>query len=642
MRLEKISSKCKSYLLILGIVILLILAVSGKLFRNKEKNVENETPIANEELLILGTAETVNGLQANEVYTDRGIYTYQEKIDWSPYIYQSIQAVTENREILHISNLLSREVHLSNCLIAENTESEVTIFSENFLIKLPSKNLTANFQDEIADIYLTNGYITKISTKREEIQGKILSVRAEGIEVEGYGIVPLDESFRFYETYGEYAEKSTAGLIVGYEQAKLVVAEGKICAAVLESPISIERIRVLLKTTNFESILHPEIQLTAHGNYEVICGNETKRIADGEEIRILPSEEGLKENRMILKPENEAARLEVTSIERNLGTPFYAGRMEIVKESDGLILINDVDLETYLYGVVPSEMPASYEMEALKAQAVCARSYAYRQIQFNGYASYGAHVDDSVSYQVYNNLPTDEKVIQAVNETAGMVLKYGEEVATTYYFSTSCGYTTNETIWKDGSEDHTYISGKLLNDSKEQLDLRKEDDFRQFILNEEYETYDSGESWYRWDVTVPLEQITQNIQTLANIGTVEKIEVTERNEGGVVQKVVVYGTKGKTEIEYEHAIRLALNGQGQPIKRTYGKDVTGGTMLPSGFFVLDSVEEEGVLKGFRFRGGGFGHGAGMSQNGANHMAKAGKSCVEILALFYEGTVLENI
>ena len=348
------------------------------------------------------------------------------------------------------------------------------------------------------------------------------------------------------------------------------------------------------------------------------------------------------EDRIILTPKDQNARLEITSIERSYGTPSYAGSLELVKDPAGVVVINDIDLETYLYSVVPSEMPASYGAEALKAQAVCARSYAYGQILLNAYASYGAHVDDSVSYQVYNNLPTDERVVQAVNETAGQVLTFGEKVANTYYFSTSCGYTTNETIWKNGTLENSYISGKLLNDSMEKLDLTKEKNFREFILNEDYDTYDSGESWYRWDLTVPVEQLAENVSEIENIGKVKDIEVTERNEGGVVHRVLITGEKGELELQYEHAIRLALNGKGQTIHRTYGKDAVGGNMLPSGFFVIDRVEEDGKLTGFRFRGGGFGHGAGMSQNGANHMAEAGKSYEEILNLFYEGTELSEI
>lgn len=641
MHLKRLSGKQKVYLLILGLAILLGLALFGKLFQNNRK-IQEKPLIANEELLILGTKDSVKGLEKNQIYTDKGLYYCNDKIDWEPYLYQSVQAVTENDQIIHISNLLQREVRLENCLITENTSQTVTIFSEGFLISLPCKNLSSQFSDEIVDIYLTNGSITKISTKKESIEGKILSIRTEGLELEGYGVVPLSENFRFYETYGDYKEKSAYGLIVGYEQAKLIVAEGEICAAVLEAPMTLENIRVLLKTTDFADIIHQNVMLKAHGEYEIAYESKKSVLQDGEELKLTSFSEELAGERVIFTPQSENARMEIASIERNYGTPVYAGRIEVIKNSGGLMIINDLNLETYLYSVVPSEMPASYEMEALKAQAVCARSYAYRQILLNGYAAYGAHVDDSVSYQVYNNLTTDEKVIRAVNETAGEVLTFGDEVATTYYFSTSCGYTTNETIWKNGLEENSYISGKLLNDSAKKLDLRDEDSFRQFILNEEYETYDSGESWYRWEITVPAEHISETICGMEDIGEVKNIEVTERNDGGVVHKVLVTGEDGELEITYEHAIRVALNGKGQTIIRAHGKEATGGNMLPSGFFVVDQVEENGEVTAFRFRGGGFGHGAGMSQNGANHMAEAGKTYEEILGLFYEGTTLLEI
>ena len=641
MQLKKLSQKQKLYLLVIGLVVIFVLWMSGKLVKKEELHLE-EMPIANEELFIFGTGETIEGLSVQEVYTDRGIYHFEGDMDFTPYLYQSIQAVTEGQEILHINNLLQREVRLENCLITENNSDQMCVFTEGFFIWLPCKNLQVQFQNEIADIYIANGSITKISKKKEFVSGKILSIRPEGIELEKYGIVPVSENFRFYKTYGDYEEKTTYELVVGYEPAKLIVAEGEICAAVQEKPISLEKIRVLLKTTDFAEMIHKEITVKAQGDYEIFYGGHRELLKTGEELQLNPQSDYLTENRVILIPQNDTSRLEITSIQRNYGSPIYAGQIEIMKESGGLMLINEVDLETYLYGVVPSEMPASYELEALKAQAVCARSYAYRQILLNGYAMYGAHVDDSVSYQVYNNLPTDEKVIKAVDETAGKVLKFGDEVAVTYYFSTSCGYTTNETIWENGTRENSYISGKLLNDTKKKLDLTTEEKFREFILNETEMTYDSGESWYRWEITVPLEQITENICSIENIGKIKNIQVTERNEGGVVQNVLLTGEKGTLELKHEHAIRVALNGKGQKIRRVYGKDAEGGNMLPSGFFVVDRVEEQGELKGFCFRGGGFGHGAGMSQNGANHMAEAGKSCEEILALFYEGTILSNI
>jgi stage II sporulation protein D len=131
------------------------------------------------------------------VYTDKGIFYYKNAIDWSSYLFQSIQAVTEDDQILHINNLLRREVTLENCLIVDNTKDQVRIFSEGFQISLPCRNLAVEFSNEIADIHLTNGSVTKISTKKDSISGKILSVRQDGIELEGYGVVPLAENFRF-------------------------------------------------------------------------------------------------------------------------------------------------------------------------------------------------------------------------------------------------------------------------------------------------------------------------------------------------------------------------------------------------------------------------------------------------------------
>ena len=112
-----------------------------------------------------------------------------------------------------------------------------------------------------------------------------------------------------------------------------------------------------------------------------------------------------------------------------------------------MILVNELPLEEYLYAVVPSEMPASYELEALKAQAVCARSYAYNQTQGLSYPEYNAHVDDSTSFQVYGNSKEQESAVRAVDETRGQKLWYQNQVVTAYYYSTSCGKTTGIEAW---------------------------------------------------------------------------------------------------------------------------------------------------------------------------------------------------
>ena len=117
-----------------------------------------------------------------------------------------------------------------------------------------------------------------------------------------------------------------------------------------------------------------------------------------------------------------------------------------------------MNLETYLYSVVPSEMPANYELEALKAQALCARSYAYNAVLHGSYSAYGAHMDDSTSFQVYGNHAENERTIQAVKETCGEVAKYEDNVIEAYYYSTSCGITSNASIW---GQSVPYLKSKI-------------------------------------------------------------------------------------------------------------------------------------------------------------------------------------
>ena len=124
MQLKRLSQKQKLYMLILGLIVILFLLLTGRLFRKNEQS-GDKVPVANEELLILGTSESVEGLEKHEVYTDQGIYQYEEEIDWTSYLFQSVQAVTEGNQILHINNLLQREVKLENCLVTENTSENI-------------------------------------------------------------------------------------------------------------------------------------------------------------------------------------------------------------------------------------------------------------------------------------------------------------------------------------------------------------------------------------------------------------------------------------------------------------------------------------------------------------------------------------
>lgn len=148
-------------------------------------------------------------------------------------------------------------------------------------------------------------------------------------------------------------------------------------------------IRVILTTTDFNSRYHQEITVSYDGKEITYTAEEVKK--QGDKVRIPAQKDGIR----------------ILSIQRQSGTPVYDGSIEIIPKEEGLIIVNELFLEKYLTRVVPSEMPATYEKEALKAQAVCARTYAWKQIQEQRLHELEADVDDTVDFQVYGNTATE-------------------------------------------------------------------------------------------------------------------------------------------------------------------------------------------------------------------------------------------
>lgn len=148
---------------------------------------------------------------------------------------------------------------------------------------------------------------------------------------------------------------------------------------------------------------------------------------------------------------DSSSKIKVNSITRAVSNknPSYRGEFEITPYgSKDLLLVNVIDLEDYLLQVVGSEMPASFGLEALKVQAVAARTYAVNGILERKYKNYNFDLMDTVASQVYNNLDEDESVNKAVKSTKGKVLTYNGEVIPTYFYSTSAGYSaTPQESW---------------------------------------------------------------------------------------------------------------------------------------------------------------------------------------------------
>ncbi len=396
-----------------------------------------------------------------------------------------------------------------------------------------------------------------------------------------------------------------------------------------------ERIRVLLMTSGYSGYYHDSVTLSCDQNW-YRAGQEAA-LAAGSEAVLTPEDLQIGESASFY-PE-DGGMVTVSSITRDCGTPSYPGTLTIYREEEGLLLVNELPLEEYLRYVVPSEMPASYEMEALKAQAVCARTYACRQMAGGGMEAYHADVDDSVSYQVYHNLDVQQNSDFAVLATKGQVITSGGELISAYFFSTSCGHTSTDDVWNK-EQTESYLKSVYL-DSEEQKSLESEEVFASFITSSDSKTYDSQEPWYRWRVTLPLDYLNGRFSSYG-IGEITGIQVLKRGEGGAVAQLEVTGTAGKTVLENEYTIRETLSAKGYPITRSDGSEVDSMNLLPSAYFICSPVEENGAVSGYLFQGGGYGHGVGMSQNGANQMAKEGKNWKEILNFFYQDISIDDM
>ncbi len=330
----------------------------------------------------------------------------------------------------------------------------------------------------------------------------------------------------------------------------------------------------------------------------------------GEQFTIEKS--GMKEGESICIEPEEGSSLEVLSLDRADGHPYYSGKLYIYCEAEGLALINELPLETYLCSVVSSEMPSDYPLEAQKAQAVCARTYAWNHLEQQGCMDGLANLDDSVMFQVYNNFGCTEKSSEAVAATAGQVLQSQEAL----YYSTSCL-------------------------SEQRTNLTTDKAFADFLdeVPSEEEEYDSP--WLRWEVTLNISDIIQNLVQQgegAESAALDALRVTKRAGTGQAQELELICGEESFTIEGEYQIRCILGTGNAEIILMDGSTVSGMQLLPSAFFVLEELDSgNGTV---RLKGGGYGHGIGMSQCGAAQMASEGLDYQEILSYYYEEKIVE--
>jgi SpoIID/LytB domain protein len=308
---------------------------------------------------------------------------------------------------------------------------------------------------------------------------------------------------------------------------------------------------------------------------------------------------------------------------------IYRGQIIAGLKEGGLIqLINYLNMEEYLYGVLPSEMPNDWPEQALKAQAVAARSEAFRKM--GRHKEEGFDFCSEVHCQAYNGAKVETKrTNRAVDQTSGQVATYkGKPIDAVY--SNSCGGHTQGNIFGDRTLIEYWHEKQ---DAKENLGfyfpisaLELEDwlsstKIKAFCNNTKF----SRRSNFRWMRTYTYKQLQEMISRKYNIGRLLSIEIAERNPSSHIHKINIVGTKGRFTVEKELNIRNLFAN------------------LRSAMFNINvKLDKKSKPEEYIFYGGGWGHGVGMCQVGAASMADQGFDYQDILHFYYSNIQIEKM
>ncbi len=594
-----------------------------------------------------------------EVYTEtgamQGAYQYCSTA-FAENAFEEMRVYVKGDKLLTIVEVLPEEHYLGNVWVMEITEDMLTCFYHQvvFQVKIAQKEAEKLEREQIADLTFRGGRVASAKGHHEKIHGKLLRVTDDTVEIEGQGIYEVAKDMEIYKLYGSMETLRRTDLKIGYADTDFVIEKNKVRACLVSREEKADRIRVLIKNKADNSNYHEAVDIRV----------------DGEHVRIEADDMEVGERRIFQSrnlTDKVLLEIENSSKENNA----YRGSVECYRVSEGIALINELSLEEYLYAVVPSEMPASYPAEALKAQAVCARTYGYRYILHAGLPQFGAHVDDSTAYQVYHNIEENAATTAAVRETDGVLLFYQGEPAQNYYYSTSCGAGTDTKIWKGGKDtDTSYlcagrVSEKEAGISAEQL--CQEEVFREYISKVHEEDLEKEEPWYRWTYTV--EKLDEDImlarlreryqaapeavltkaeggyyvsEPVESFGKIREVSITKRGGGGVADELLIETDQDTIKVVSEYNIRYVLCDGKSTVVRQDDSTTVPGTLLPSGFFILEADKSGDNVVGYTLTGGGYGHGVGMSQNGAKALGKREVSYEQILAMFYPGCTLEDV
>ena len=270
-----------------------------------------------------------------------------------------------------------------------------------------------------------------------------------------------------------------------------------------------------------------------------------------------------------------------------------SGLVHLVRRGKGFLVINRVDLEEYVKGVVPAEVNSTWHPEMLKAQAVAARTYALYQQMLGATREYD--VEATVQDQVYRGKQgIDAGILRAVDDTNGLVVTYQDAPIYAAFSSTAAGLTEDAVnVW---SKEYPYLKGVEC-------------------------PFDLASPYYQWKSSFKIDTLEQNLRQQGfSVGTIATMTPLSFSRGGRVAKLRILHSGGE----------LVLRGEEL-------RKAVGYTIIPSTQFAIESIGRDMVLSGF-----GAGHAVGMCQWGAKELAELGYSFSVILRYYYPGTELQNI
>lgn len=615
------------------------------------------------EILVFDVIKMEDEEHKEKMYVSDGTKKYDfQTVYEEKYLDRVLDVYVKNGVIFKVNGFGHTEIPLEHVWIIDADSKQCTFIYNGITKNYPVNGSAAVKKDCVATLFIADESVVNFDDVYEVMEGRVVSVEGD-IRLEGTPKYSYDDNFAVYNISDDVRFMESRQPLLGYETVKLFVKDKKACAAVTYGDAECETIRIILNNHDFTSYKMQKLTLSSEGMLKVIYPDGGEKTFPAGEMVTIQYEEYENGEKIIIEQIGKGKGITVHSLTRECGAPVYDGLIEVDMKADGMYVINELPLEQYLYGVVSSEVPSSYEKEALKAIAVCARAYAYGKMKDGSFDEYNADLDDSVFCQMYNDVLKTPESIRAVDETYGIVPVYDGEVIFPLYFSTSCGMTcTNSEVW--GGTPYPYFTSNVEDMEKSELDLSDEDTFVQFMEDSlGYDTIEKDLPYYRWSIYYTREDITKAInrklseridtgagsirvknangdfvdEDIMDIGDVVSVEVHERSSSGMVLALLIEGTKGTILVEGQANVRNLITPVNQNIVKQDDSVVTGWSSLPSAFYYI--TERDG---GFIIYGGGFGHGAGLSQNGANALAAKGYNYTYIIRHYFSSSDFEMI